>query len=599
MYGQVLTVVWHVLAAWTLCRRAPESVRLFAIGTLPAVWITACSLAGFLQTATGINAAWTLGIVAIISFAACAQRGSADEPKTQDSVGTRLWALPTLWCAAAACVVLIYGRLVEPWGGWDAMFTWVLRGRFFFEGGTHWSNTFSNDLALLHPDYPPMLGWAISALWTLDGRSGSQAVGCLMLPVAVGYALTLAGLFRAERRHPARACGAIAAALSLPILWRLGAGSIADFLLSYAILTSAFWYLAGVRTTSEWKLFVAAALAGWCGLVKNEGVLWLVSFGATTVLAAIATRASKRTMVSLMLGLAIPAALVLTFKLTLAPPNDLSDPARVFQVGEIIQPGILVDPRTLILRTDGLLDPTRHRMIVDHLSTAFWNWKDWGLALPLLAILSVSRRSWQPGAPILLAISLQVLGYYAVYLTTPYHLYWHLSTSLSRILTHIVPTALMLCAMKKTTSPVASAATSQSPRVNRLISALATAYLVTMATWNAVACMSGEWRLGEVPPPSLERIAAIELPPAESASFVSDRLGNRVLFSMQFAVVPTVLVVDRREPILIADFRSEQALRNYCRKEGWDLQANIYGLGWARDIGGDRLRQPVTVDRVH
>ena len=97
---------------------------------------------------------------------------------------------------------------------------------------------------------------------------------------------------------------------------------------------------------------------------------------------------------------------------------------------------------------------------------------------------------------------------------------------------------------------------------------------------------------------NIEELQQIELPHEPTASYVSTDLGTRDLYTTQFAAVPTVLVVDRRESLLLARFPDESQLRRYCEQNQWELQMNRGGLGWARDKGGKELRQAIVVPRA-
>ena len=59
-----------------------------------------------------------------------------------------------------------------------------------------------------------------------------------------------------------------------------------------------------------------------------------------------------------------------------------------------------------------------------------------------------------------------------------------------------------------------------------------------------------------------------------------------------------MLVVDRREPTLLARFPNAEELRRYCDANQWTLISHRDGFGWARDNGGTGLKQPIEVERM-
>lgn len=595
------TVVWSWVRA--------ES-RLLALGTLPAGWISLLAMAGWMQTCFGLPARGTVGgalVLLIVAVVALLRRPAREPPTARrgDPVTSAALVLAAMLFGGAAAIA---ARL-EPWGGWDAMFTWVLRGKFFHDGGDLWRNTFSNDLALLHPDYPPLLGWGLAALWSVSGEVSPAATSWLILPVWPGLMLVLLGWNRSNGdRNAARLTFPLAVLLGTPILWKLAVARLADFVLGYAIAASAAWWCAARRSGNRGEFALAGFIAAWGGLIKNEGALWFAAFGLVTLLSAASPRrkqgpgapamGSSSALAPLLAGAALPFLALVLFKMRLAPPSDLVDPTRVYEVGEILQPGILTAPLPLIARLDQAGQPLWHRFIRDRFADVMRDWSDWGATLWLIAGLLLWRVARRVSLPALFwGVLLQVTGYYAVYLITPYHPYWHLSTSLSRIMTHVVPAAVGLLALESAGTPPKAEVAPRTARVG-WTTATAAAWLVAMCVWNVVALQRGDWGLGRLPTPDVEELAAIELPRAPVMSYVSSTLGIQDVYGTQFAATPSVLVVDRREKLLLARFANDEDLERYCRAHGWRLERQNHGLGWARDAGGSGLAQPVQTPRL-
>jgi hypothetical protein len=125
---------------------------------------------------------------------------------------------------------------------------------------------------------------------------------------------------------------------------------------------------------------------------------------------------------------ALPAiAVIASFKLTVAPPNDL-----VSGQGS----------GTTLAR---VLDPSRHAQIL----AAF---VDEAIRFPapgvlILIIICGRNERWRSRPELLagaLALAALGAGYYLVYLTTPLPLAFHLDTSLKRLLAQMWPLALWL-----------------------------------------------------------------------------------------------------------------------------------------------------------
>ena len=617
MLAAVVTLSFYGTATTAVFRRCPADLRLLSLGTLPAFWISLCGIAGLLDTILGLPAWCLLGVaIAILTFAGVSGgRPGASSSVVVDRANVKQTCLPwwevCTWLFVISCAVDVGFRAqqLDPWGSWDAMFTWVLRGRYFLSGQSQWRNVFSEDLALLHPDYPPLLGWALSSLWRMDGQETSSGIVGLLTPVWPGFALLVLGWNRVwagrYRFDPTTAI-----VIVMPILWKEAAGRLADFAVAYSILGSCAWYHVACYRKSRRALAMAGFLAVWGGLIKNEGVTWGLAFLLVTAGDILVTRRADavRRWCAILAGASIPLLAIFAFKTILSPSNDLVSPQRSFEIGEIVQPGILINPTPFLTRIWQAEIPIFHRLIWQKIGQIAFDGRDWGAALWWWAALLVLRlRHFRLASPLLLAIAVQIGVYYAVYLVTPYHPYWHLSTSLSRILTHIVPAGLCLTAFGSTRDPkshLPSKSRKEKPAVvsrpisSRFVDVAGQIYFVAMPACIVLTFMPSDWQLGQQPTIDLAELAAIKFPRVDVASYVTSDLGTRSLYSTQFAAIPTVLVVDRREAILLARFPSEQELLRYCTAQKWDLQQHRGGLGWARDAGGKGLHQSVTLPRI-
>src|ERR1700754_2832572 len=101
-------------------------------------------------------------------------------------------------------------------------------------------------------------------------------------------------------------------------------------------------------------------------------------------------------------------------------------------------------------------------MILESFVKTGWTFGGWILSpwIPLAAFAAASgidRRVWRnTGWVCGIAIAAIVLaGYYAVYLTTPMDLRWHLDSSLERLLMHLWPSFLLLLGVALAGEPAA------------------------------------------------------------------------------------------------------------------------------------------------
>ncbi|MBU0517075.1 MAG: hypothetical protein KJ621_20150, partial [Proteobacteria bacterium] len=327
--------------------------------------------------------------------------------------------------------------LAGPWGGGDSVAIWNLRAKaLFYLPAPEWTQAFSGQMPNSHPDYPfglsllvaagarawgefnPLVPAVISALF---GASviGLLATGLRLLsgPVWLGLLVALAApRFVVSTAHqcadvPLAACFVGAAVLALLPLQRPGRGG---------------WFLAGL-------------LVGGAAMIKNEGLVLaglfvLVSTGWWLSWPELRRRAVV-VLPLLVLGAALTLAAAVAFKLTLAPPGDLTmhnSPARMME---------------------NLLDPARWGMIAGWVFQEPFVLKHWlGWLLPVFVVAAWKGwRDFLAGGrliPLVLLIVLaQGAAFIGVYLVTPRSLAWHLATSYHRLLFQLWPVLVLLACL--------------------------------------------------------------------------------------------------------------------------------------------------------
>lgn len=605
MYSLLLTLIFYGLAGLIVFWCVPKRLRLLAWGSLPIVWVSFLALAGLLETLLYVPSFISL-LILFCGLIALVLRNY------RNNLRTVLFAPPsvTFWILLAFLIsefiIAVQVHMLIPWGSWDPMFTWILRARFLVDGGDLWTQGFSNDLALLHPDYPPLFSWALVPLWSLDGSRSSLAVASLTVPFFSGWMLNLVGWWRfIENRNSLWGYITVAIILGTPFIVYLHAIKSLDFILSYAILTSLAWYQFAQSEQNKSGWIICGFTVAWAALVKNEGQLWMVSFfGSFLLLHSLkffmpyprvdtnSQLSRKSILLAILQGVCIPISFLIWFKISLAPPNDLIEPQRAYEISQVLQPEVFFNSFSLLVRLDQVEEWQRHQLIWDHLWNISFDWKAEGLLLwsiPVLLSLNIllKRKSfpWM-----LLAIGIQLTGYYVVYLLTPYNPYWHVSSSMNRLLIHIVPAAICLLGFTLCLSPINSDNSKQIlsgfPQFLR-VTILSLPLICLVFCYAQIRSNTFPWNFQSESLVKEEPLAGLEFPQVSHATFVTNQFEPATLYQMQFAALPTILVVDRREKILLASFPTEQELKTYCKQNRWDLKKNRAGLGWAESINLD------------
>jgi hypothetical protein len=353
----------------------------------------------------------------------------------------------------ALCAAL-YSGLLRLWAyphgdGWDAFAIWNLHARFLFRGGPHWRDGFTSLIPWSHPDYPLLLPASIAHFWTYLGRDDPR------VPAIIGFVFTFAtvGVLYSSLsilRGRAQAMLGAIALLATPSFIEQGAWQYADMPLSFFYLATIVLLCLHDEGTREASspppaglLALGGVAAGFAAWTKNEGVLFLGAIILARQLTSLrdARRASPLQGAKiafaghsgLLLAGSVPVfLLIIYFKHWIAPPGDLFS-----------------DPRSMLHK---VLNLTRFGAIIKWYVKDFFRFGHWLLipgSLLLGGLYFVAgiddRRAARPGLRTsVLALALTLAGYFAVYLITPYDIYWHLRFSLGRLFLQLWPATVFL-----------------------------------------------------------------------------------------------------------------------------------------------------------
>jgi hypothetical protein len=375
-----------------------------------------------------------------LAWSACRASGGGrtSPPRAASTEGS--WT--PLRVAAGVSLVAAVGTLVllswvRPHGEWDAWAFWNLRARFLFLGrGEHWRATL-HPLAGPHPDYPMLLPGIVARTWLYVGRA------TLVAPALVAMLFTLAtaglaGAAVAALRGTATGWLAAIVILGTPAFTSEGSTQYADVPLSFFFLAALvlLWLhdrgeAAGARAV--WLAGTTVGLAAW---TKNEGLLFAAAI-LITRFAVVAPRhgwrAYGRELAPFGAGLVPVLALVLYFKLRLAPPA-------LYMLAE----------RPEVVR-DRLTDLTRYLRIAEALGGQLVGFGHWIVsaagvlaAYALLAGIRVMPADRRPLATSALTLAIVFAGYLAVFQLTATALDNWLASGLDRLLLQLWPASVFV-----------------------------------------------------------------------------------------------------------------------------------------------------------
>jgi 4-amino-4-deoxy-L-arabinose transferase-like glycosyltransferase len=323
----------------------------------------------------------------------------------------------------------------QPHGGWDAWMSWNLRARFFFRGGDHWRDTFSNLFWGANPEYPVLLPSIVARFWQYCGSETTLAPALVAFLFTFG-AVALASASSALVRSPAQGRLAALLLLGTPLFIQHGTFQMADIPLSFFFLATLATLCVGDRLWPDRKgpWFLSGLAAGFAVWTKNEGFLFL----AALILSLVAVLGRKRTRkgrsgqgLAFAGGLLVVLPLALFVKFRLAPPDIMLgwNAARVHDI----------------------IEWPRYWQILKAFGFAGLRFGNWPIQIvPVLLFYALllgidSEESKSPSTTIAAGtLGLTLVGYGFAYLTTPQDLAWQLRTSLDRLLLQLWPSTVFL-----------------------------------------------------------------------------------------------------------------------------------------------------------
>lgn len=346
------------------------------------------------------------------------------------------YAVAALFIVAIALDIFIFfvDSAKDPHGLYDAWSYWNLRAKFISRAPGEWSHLFKY-LYFFHGDYPLLHTGFIARGWIIVGKE------TVWVPIITAFLFTFAtiALLYAAVSHftASKTQGMIAglAMLCTPFYMVMGDSQYVDSPAGYFFLIAIVVFaLADAQSNKEPYLYILAGLAaGLAAWTKNEGLLFIaVVYGARIITLFFTDRKlliDELTFFSL--GLLPVLALIIYFKLFIAPANDLLAEGNESAIAK-------------------LKDMARYAFIRDWFKLKIvdfgkWYSNPWWL-LPIYALgvgvnFKAKRRTLFFTASVLL---MMLTGYFFIYVTTYIDLTFHLSTSLHRLYFQLMPSFLFL-----------------------------------------------------------------------------------------------------------------------------------------------------------
>jgi len=345
-------------------------------------------------------------------------------PKPQ----TRNWLFPSAFgvIAVVALASTIASSLAAPNGDWDAWAIWNQHARFLFRGGggDGWRGLFS--IAWSQPDYPLMLPASVARVWAYAGNEST--LGPILIAMILGIATValVVTTLEGQRRWIAGALvlGATTFLTQVPSQCAdvpLACFIVATFAVSFGdVLRDS----RGANPESRTPALIAGATGAMAAWTKNEGVVFLLLMFFIALIVS-ARRRDGRQLLWSIAGAAPVFIAVVWFKLAMAPASGL------------------VEGQSLTVILTRLLDPERHMTVLGLMARHAMRWSaPIAFAIfPIVSLVAAGMATRIGGVVRVMAIvlALMLVSYYLVYVTTPFDITWHVTTSVDRLLLQLWP----------------------------------------------------------------------------------------------------------------------------------------------------------------
>jgi len=339
------------------------------------------------------------------------------------------WLAPTAFglTAIVALISVIASSRAAPHGDWDAWAIWNQHARFLFRGGEGdaWRGFFS--IVWSQPDYPLLLPASVARVWAYAGHEST--LGPVVIAMVFGIACVTLVVTTIGGRH-----GWIAGALMLGATTFLAQvpSQCADVPLAcFIVATLAVTFGDALRIPnpeSRTPSLIAGATGAMAAWTKNEGVVFVLLMLLIAVIVVVRRRDGRQFLWSIA-GAAPILIVVVGFKLALAPSSGL------------------VEGQSLAVILTRLMDPARHLTVLGLMAQHAMRWSaPFAFAVfPIVSLVAAWMGVRFGGVVRVMAIvlGLMLASYYVVYVTTPFDITWHVTTSVDRLLVQLWP-ALVL-----------------------------------------------------------------------------------------------------------------------------------------------------------
>jgi hypothetical protein len=316
---------------------------------------------------------------------------------------------------------LFYSKM-HPYGFEDAWSIWNFSARYIHRMNSPAFLFNQQYYEAFHPDYPIGLGLNVAWGWFVLNSESTNLPIVIALYIIFAPVLLLWGALNKWKGILPATLAALLYAMLPNLQQSVGQG--ADSFLALYMLSAIVMLYGYLRSSQPGFLFLAGLTAGYSAWIKNEGLLFVCIFLIIIAFMGLKNVIERGNLKWIAGGLFVPLLVVIVYKLVIHAPNDLfsGDHSVAAQ----------------------LLDVQRWWTIARNFSLYIFRYGDWPVSIVIVLgiyviLMGFDGSEWHRQIWLLLAILGQLAGYFFVYLITPHDLAWHITTSMDRLISHLLP----------------------------------------------------------------------------------------------------------------------------------------------------------------
>jgi hypothetical protein len=348
--------------------------------------------------------------------------------------------LPRLarWLVLALFLGAAWSTVLTPPTGFDARAIFGMKARLLYDQGSLATEDFQDVNRMNFNAHYPLLLPLVEAQWFwLQGSTSDTQLRF----ICIGYIAALASIVaRQLKRYTSPRVAALATMLLLcvPIVIQANEGAgltnSADLPLACYITAGALAIMNWLRKRTPQQAILAGLMFGAAALTKSEGTLW-IGAATTCLLVALADRQSQwnRTVLRSGFAGAVVLAIILGLQMAVRERIPFSPYLRSYSAALSWEWLRQLSSRPLAVATFGLSDCLRPTV--------------WNLSWPCIVAIMFLRRKQPVTTEIWFArllIGMVAIVFFAIFIITPYHVYWQIATALHRLVMQLLPLAWVL-----------------------------------------------------------------------------------------------------------------------------------------------------------